>query len=532
VIRKTSLWTARIAAVALALALALVGAAWARLAAGPVSLHAITRAIEEQLSDAREGRPVEIETVELSWSGQPKALQILARNIRVLDAKRTIISRYESATIGLDALPLLIGRVALVRAEFTGGDITITRKRDGEAHLAFGPPGSAPDVIIPAPAPDEPLAQRIGKMLDGLARTLRPVGAGGPLRSLALRGAHLEILDEGAGAQWSASNAAFLLMRERSALSLAVEATLEGQDGAAPASLRVTTDTKFNSAVVEFGARDARPRALLSPAMLGVFAALDAPMTMAVTIGLDRDVGVNQFEGDISLGRGGARMAGQRFALDGGRLHGRYDLDNDVLVVDQLSLAGSRTRISGEARLQNASALLRSASEAPADFAIALPSLTLDVPGVFEAPFDLSRVEVSGRIEDDGVTVTRLIADRDQARLEASGRLWFARLGAGEGKLYPGIAVDGRITGRLEARSVVALWPIHFIEGARDYLDDAIVQGALSDAVIKINASPQEVAAEQLRDASLDIAFSYADSTVRYIDTMSPLTGARGRGVL
>lgn len=533
-IRRTSLLAAKFALVLAAVMLIALGAAWWRLSAGPLQLPALTRQIEAQLSAARGGRAVDIASVQLSWSGEPRALQLQAHDIRILDGEGAVISRYSDASIGLSVLQLMIGRIALVRAEFIGGDISVTRKREGETHIAFGPPGSTPDVIIPASEDDDPLAEKVRRVLDGLARAFQPIGPGGPLRDITIRGARLEIIDEMGGGRWLAENAVVALNRTRGALVLAVDAELEGAgavEGNAPANLRITTDTRFQEALIEFGARDARPRAVLSPAMLGIFAGLDAPMTAQITIGLDRERGVNQFEGALSLGRGGAVMAGQRFSLDGGRLHGRYELETDELVIDQVSLAGSRTRISGEARLANASSLLRTAPDAAAAFDLTLPSATLDVPGVFEEAFDLQRVRATGEIRDGVINLSRLEAQRGEARLEATGRVRFAALGA-ERKLYPGIQLDGRITGALDPRTVLALWPKPFVEGARTYLSDALVGGRITDVAVRMDIPPEEIAGRQLGDRSLELSFGFTDGIIRYINTMSPITAARGTATL
>ncbi|HRI18406.1 MAG TPA: FAD:protein FMN transferase, partial [Burkholderiaceae bacterium] len=103
--------------------------------------------------------------------------------------------------------------------------------------------------------------------------------------------------------------------------------------------------------VIEFGADNARPRALFSPAALGPFAALDAPVTMNISVGLDRQAGVNRFEGDVTIGGGSADVGDERFDLSGGRLHGRYDVESDELIIDQISLAGDRTRVGGDIRV-------------------------------------------------------------------------------------------------------------------------------------------------------------------------------------
>src|SRR5690606_31140228 len=96
----------------------------------------------------------------------------------------------------------------------------------------------------------------------------RPVGPGGRLRGLSVRNAKLAVIDEVSGGRWTADDASFELARVGRTLALAAAARLEGAQGEAPAHVRITTDTRFQSALVEFGAENVRPRALFSPAAL------------------------------------------------------------------------------------------------------------------------------------------------------------------------------------------------------------------------------------------------------------------------
>ncbi|MGE3141696.1 MAG: AsmA-like C-terminal region-containing protein [Hyphomonadaceae bacterium] len=535
-IRRTSIWTLRIAGAAAAIFLCLLGAALWRLSMGPVALPALTHAIETELSQARDGRPVRIDHVDLAWTGRPPALQLRARGIHLLDTQGRELSVQQQATVGVGLWPLFIGRFSLVRADISGGEISFVSKRGGALEIAFGPPGSPADIIVPPSEDTAPLAERVGKFLTGLSKAFHSVGRAGSLRSVDMHGVRLNISDEAGGGRWTARDAQIALKRERGALTLSVAARLEGAGGGvagpAPARLDIITDTRFQAATISFAARGAKPRALLSPAMLGAFAGVDAPMNATLAIGLDRRVGVNRFEGDLTLGRGGALMAGQQFNVEGGRLRGRYDLERDELIISEVSLAGSRTRIRGEAHLAHASALLRADPAAPAAFDLSLPSATLDAPGLFSHPFDLQRVRASGQFNPDGsIQFTRLEAERGEAKLQATGRLWFARAGA-DNKLYPGIVLNGAIAGPLDVRSVVTLWPLKFIEGARDYLDEALPSGQLTNTSVMLNIQPRDLAAPVLPDPALRIGFDFAGAQIRFLDTMSPLVGARGRALL
>jgi Protein of unknown function/AsmA-like C-terminal region len=510
-----------------------LGIAWWRLSQGPLELGFFREQMQAELSAARGGRPVGIDRVELGLSRSSSALELRAIGVSVQDSAGAVLSRAEEARIELNVLPLLIGRVSLVRAEFDGGEITLTNRPNGALHVAFGPPGTPPDIIIAPPPPDETLAQRVARVLDGLEATFRPVGAGGALRAISLRGAKLAIIDERGGGRWSADAANLELSRRDATLALSADARLEGADGLAPATLRITTDTSFQTAVIEFGARDVRPRALLSPAALGPFAALDAPLTATLSIGLDRQAGIKRFEGEVVIGRGIAAMPGGRFDVSGGRLRGRYDFDSDELIFDQMQLAGSRTRIDGEVRVRNFSAIMRAAPDQPAAFDIALPSMTLDVPGTFAAPLSFSDVVAVGAIASGqrSIALTRFSARTGEAVVRAEGRLYWAEAGA-EGKLTPGVELRGAVEGALGARDVLRMWPINVGDAARSYLDRAMVAGAVTNGTFNLDIRPADFLAAALRNEAVDVRFDVSDAAFRYVQTMVPVTAGRGSAVL
>ncbi len=529
-IRRSTFFALKLLACLIGVLALALGLAWWRLAQGPVEVSFIRQQIQTELSAARSGRPVGIERVELGLSPAGTALELRAVGVSVEDGRGGVLSRAQEARIELAVLPLLLGRISVERAEFIGGEITFSLKRGGALHVAFGPEGAPPDIIVPPP-PNESLEARVNRLLDGMEAAFRPVGAGGRLRALSLRGAKLAIVDEAGGGRWTAESANLELARDGASLALVADARIEAASGFAPASLRITTDTRFQNAIVEFGARDVRPRALLSTAALGPFAALDAPLTTTLTIGLDRQAGINRFEGEAVFGRGTAEMPGGLFKLDGGRVHGSYDFAKDELVFDQLALAGERTRINGQVRIRDASAMLSAAPDQPAAFDIALPSLTLDVPGTFSEAIPFTNVQIVGAIvaAERSIGFTRLRANTGAANLDLSGRLYWAQAG---GQLRPGIELRGAVGGVLEVREVLRGWPLTLGEGIRAYLGETLLGGRVTEASVNIDVRPDDLAAEAFRNEAIDVRFNVANAEMRFVSTMSPVTAARGSGVL
>lgn len=510
-----------------------VAVAWWRLSQGPIELNAIRDTVQTELSAARGGRPVGIEGVEMAWS-ERNALELRAIGVTIEDGRGGVLSEIQRVRLELNVLPLLIGRISLQRAQFEGGDLTFHRKINGALHIAFGPEGTPADIIIAPPSGNETLEQRVARVLDSMEDAFRPVGPGGGLREVSVRSANLTIIDDGGG-RWTADDANFELARRGRSLALAADARLEGAEGLAPASVRITTDTRFTSAVIEFGAENVRPRAIFSQAALGPFAGLDAPMTARISVGLDREVGVNQFDGDVEFGRGSAAMGGGTFDLDGGRLRGRYDIETDELIIDEIAFAGDRTRIDGEVRVRDVSRIMSAAPNEPAAFDISLPAARVAVPGTFAEPVAFSNVRLVGAIlgSESSISFTQITAQNGEGTVHATGRVYWAEAGAGDQRrMYTGIELDGRVDGAIDARVIPTVWPMGVGESAREFLGRSIQAGRVTDVVARLDIRPSDRAAGVYRNEAVDVRFNIANAQMQFVSTMSPVMNASGSGIL
>lgn len=146
-------------------------------------------------------------------------------------------------------------------------------------------------------------------------------------------------------------------------------------------------------------------------------------------------------------------------------------------------------------------------------------------------PASFSNVEVQGAIvgAERSINFTRIHAQTGQGTLDLTGRLYWADVG---GRSHQGIKLDGGVAGALDVTQVMSLWPAGVAEGARDYLARSLRAGRVTDAVVRLDIRPQHMAAGVLPNEAIDVRFNVSGAEVRFIDTMSPITGARGSGIL
>lgn len=508
-----------------------VGLLYWRLAAGPIELASVKQHIEAQLSEVRGGRPVTIDHIELALGRGGGALQLRATGVRALDTTGKVLSQSREVMIGLAPERLLFGKVAVVEADFTGGDVTVTVMKGGGAQIVFGPPGAAPDIVLPpAKSVEEPLQARVNRLLDGLAATFRSVGPGGSLRAISIEQARLTVIDEAAGSRWVGDDAAFTLRRNNSNLTLAASASLVGPKGSAPFKALISTDTNFAAATIDLTVSGARPQALAPN--LSLLTGLSTPLTLKVAAALDRKAGVKKLDGELSLGAGELALGGGTLALSGGKVNGRYDLGADTLYVTEVALAGAQTKLRGQAKLEHVSALFTDNPATPARYEIAAQHIDFQMPGAFSGPLAIDGVIAAGvlRPEQSAIEIEKFEANIEQARFHVTGRVFWG--GDGAGKVRAGMKLDGGMTGALSPQTIVRYWPINLGHDARAWCASSLLTGRLSNLALRVDFKPSDLASGSLPDDKLSLAFDFDQASVNYIENMTNITGAQGRAEL
>ena len=528
-LRRSSVILFEIVAAALAIIGLGIGLLAWRLSEGPIPLEMVEQQIEDQLTAARAGRKVEVDGAALVWRNSAHGLEIVADRVRVYDAAGLEQTATRQVDIGIDLASLLTGRFAISRLAFEGGAVTIRLAADGSASLAFGGPTAAPDLVIPAPAQTRTLIEQVNWVLDGLSAAMKPLGPGGQLRKVQATGLALIIQDEAGGELWKATDAALEGARSGASIRLTASASFNGPRGPAPASVAITTEEGFSAALVELIARDVRLNALVPPQVLGPLEKFVAPVTAAVTVGVDRRQGVTRIEGDVTLGRGEVNVAGGKLALEGASISGRYDLKSDILVIDDVQLAGARTRVEGEMRFRNASAFLGASDERVSQFDLALSRLELDVPGFLgEPPVPLTDVSAKGRllITENAIEVEQATAYLDGAPARAVGR--FGLGDDGKGVIRPSVKLDASLEGEADVRKILAFWPKPLDPEARAWTELRVETGRVRDARARLDLRPQDLRGQPIPRERIDVTFGFSGARVRYLDGMSPVENGAG----
>jgi hypothetical protein len=512
-------------AIAALLALAIFGVALAlwRLAAGPVAVDMFASELEARTARAFGAGRAEIGALLLSYDPQLATLVLRAEEVQVFGDSGQIISAARHIEAGLALDLLLIGRFAPVRVDADGGSFAVVRRADGSFAAGLGHA--------------EYVAARSDDNLGGLDARLAIFNQAAQssmldrLVQIDLRGADIRYVDhhDGLTLLFEDTRADVDLTEDR--IDADLSGTLLSSAGETPIALGLETGRDFQSLFIDLRVRELVPSSISAQRgrteMLGRF---NAPLNLDLVLDASREQGLTSALIDLEVGAGHWLAANGREPIERGTLRLSYDttagrIDLDVLQIEsslvQLDLQGELTGLSGyeDALPSRARYRLRSGPG------------SIDTGGVFPEPLVWTSADMRGDLDRRALRVgfDQLDLSVERAQASFTGAVSLQQV---EERWLPNLTIEGPIEGRIGKEDVLRYWPVDFALGARDWIRDSIIGGSLFDAHLDLDIPARAIAERQLEDEALSLRFNFADADVRYVSTMTPLTGLSGEAEL
>jgi hypothetical protein len=528
--RRGSRWAARWLGAALALLLGLTLIAlfglWLRLQSGPVSLTSLAPAIERFADRALGSGVLSVRDVEFGLGG-PDGLTptVTLTEFRLSTDGRVGFSAPE-ITAALDAGALLGGTIRPTAIEIVGANGVLTRQRDGRFRFGLA---SAQDVESPTPRPTpRPGADgEAGPAFDAFETVLAQVEgrADGPLsalRRLSFERLGLRYVDYDAGRIWRGERADLTLDSGQDAadgrLRGRASVTLHG-GGFGPMILRaegVRLPDGGAAMTLIFSGVATRDLVEQIPALDGL-QVLDAPLQGRTRLAIDGGGALTAFAADLRAGAGALGPEDAALEIDSAALAFTFDPASQRFDV-------AHVRARGPAGSVDASGLMTVSRDGPdpdeatgVTAELSIHALTAAHPDLFAAPqrFDAGAATLAADLRRGRVEVIH--AALTQGDLRVSGR------GVLTDDSGDDLGGEARLSLRgLEARQLVALWPLPVAPGARVWLDENLEAGHIPRADFAVT---MEGGAPQVHGD-----FDFQDVVAHYLRPMPPITDGRGYG--
>ncbi|MFT4150491.1 MAG: AsmA-like C-terminal region-containing protein [Paracoccaceae bacterium] len=335
----------------------------------------------------------------------------------------------------------------------------------------------------------------------------------------------LRMEDDRTGRSWEIGDGRLTL--DNRADEVAAELSMSLVGGTSPARARLVAVSakgkplaRVTASVEQIAAADLAAQA----APLGWLAALDAPLSGEISATLEGN-GVSDLLGRFEIGAGALKplpdtppIAFSRAAVTLG-----YDQDRGRVNLTEIAVESPSLRLhaAGHADLVDGAGQPMTGAlggRLPAAFVtqIAFSKVMVDPAGVFETPviFDQGAVDLRLRTDPFAVDVGQLsLTGEGDTHLSATGKV-----GAGPGGWTVAMDFAANHIGR---NRLLQLWPVRLVAKTREWLDQNVLDGELSNLQSSLRLAPGA-------EPRLALSYDFSEGEVRFIKTLPPIRRAHG----
>ncbi len=484
-----------------------------RLAQGPLALPQVAGLVERAVNAEVEGSEVAIGGAEVSLGrgGAPSGLSFTDVRVRAPDGTLLLSAPRLAARFHL--IDLLQGQVQPTLLRVIGARTRFRRAADGRIRFGLG---GGRGVAMGGAGGGAAGMDAVRQIVESFVGDGPEIPTLARLDRIAIENAELVYEDALSGRRWRTLGSDLEIRRTGTGAEAVMRAAISDR-GARPVRLRVSATrargTGRTEVALSLGAL--RPEAIAEQvAPLGFLRALDAPLSGRIAFAVLPDGRFGPIEGRLRLREG--RLAGiDGAAFDRAELDFTADPGRGEARVSRFEARGPAFDLAFDGRIG-----LRGDPLDPAAISLAVQSreVRLDLPERLAETWVFEEGQAIGRITLDPLRIEIAHAHlrRGDLALAAEGRAverggrWVADLRA----TATGLTVAG----------LKAHWPLGLAANARDWIDENLRAGRITDLVAQLRLGPEP--------PQVNVDFRFEELVSRYLGAMSPIEGAAGTGHL
>ena len=500
--------------------------AW-RLMSGPTDLAFVKSEIEAAMTEARDGKPVEIDKVSLRWQEGVNEFQVFAEGLEFYSAENEQVASAQSAIIDVHAVSLMRGKIRLKEMQVTGSELTIRREQDGTIIVAGEEiPPVRPVQFHEATSPVQYVEQSILNVVETIAQS----SALDDLRRIRLDDFRINLQDVPLQIDWTLETAELDLIRAGSE----VEIEFKGLAAGSGAPDRVAMELSFSPDGREFSsfARLEGARVFELPFLKPYAEMITGEMTadLEVSFGV-RPQGIDALALDLTTDGGRVVIAGET-ELELGRNDFAliFDLDANDLMIDGREINAGPVTGTGTLNIFDFVDLIETGFANPTELMLDASELGLDLRPSFESAFELTNVNLDGEwnFQSSELSFTEFAFNMENARVSSAGRIYLAEEMVHEEDLPFGVELNANVSGALSVSTVLEYWPVNLGAGAREWLIENLHQGSVYEADLKLDIEPQSLRQGYLSNENLQVDFLFRDGQFSFLSDMPPIVEGEG----
>lgn len=515
-LRLTSLHTSEVVTVALAIFIAIVLVFIYRLGQGPISLSGMTTTVQYLMKGPLNATTMTMGHTELVWFKDSRALGLRIDGLTAIDDNNRTHLTAKGLEIGVSLPSIFAGATTLGHLKADALSTTLSMSPEGKIGLGYNVTG--------APSDSGGLTELLLDMAD--PETQSPARF---LYMVNIKNLRANFHEMDGPISWLATSPAIRFFRDDSGIGLDGEMNIQAPEvETATIAASIFSANDSPEALVYLNGQNIRPRALLPERMMvGQLHTIDMPLSLEAAI---ENEGLKRLKrADITLqaGAGAFVTKDTRQHISSGLIQTILnDNTQDIDVRGQvfgsqldLGVQGQITpTFSDSGAFQSLSFDIRSADQVNLS-SLSPSQIRFDRLAVLG---DLSLTPLQLNLEkmDIGLAGGRL-QTKGQVQAEKHEGQWF----------YSG-AFSGDVSGGMQARSLLRLWPKGMFPNTFNFMNRAVRGGQIQQATFKLDLPGRVQKEKRLRDDDININFVVKNGAFQFMRNVDPIRNISARGIM
>ena len=485
-----------------------------------VDLSPMKGTAQSVLTDRFNGQSADVKSLQLKWYQEEQALGFVINDLVIFDKNNVPITTAKVMDAKFDLRSLIFGSPVMSEATLEGGSLTVIRNADGVVTVGLGTPENAEAYSRELSA----VQNAAENAPSGKTRKWRSISA------MQLRGGQIFVIDAVEKVNWrlDAVNLDYVSNLDLIKLDLTSDIASNGQ--ITPLNIQAMANPELSEFDIKLNTAEFYPAKLLpSTGRFSGIGALDAPVELVADIKATQS-GLTLVDIDFLAGEGRIKAGKVWRDFKAAKFKANYDVSSETLRVSNLKINSDLLSLSGDVALRNFGRPEDGFFKQPVSFDVNFTPVRAELGQRFLEDLNLTSVAATGRydLQDSRLVFTKLNTDFGGYAGEFAANIGFGS----DGKLLKNIAIDGHLSGDITPQTVLNYWPNDFALGARDWISRSLLSGDIPRIDLDVSIQEDNLESGILDNEDLRISFNYFNSDVKYISTMTPLTGASGSALL
>ena len=477
-------------------------------------------------ADAFDGRDAEFGKLELRWLPSGDQVEVTIEDARINDDKGELIEQFDIIRSTFSFEDGFFKKPKLLIAEVRGGVLSLLEDEEGNIVAGLGPPGAVGRV---GPVYRSAETSQSATSSDNMMEALQG------LEFIQISDAELYIRSEKSGVELKSNiNSLGTAFSEQGDLTIAADGTFDQSTGAVPFSITSVIDKKFDNFKVRLKLTGARPDELApKKGRFYELQGLSAPVDLTAAVDFSRqeglrsaEIGMEVFEGRFTFLR---EEEPRSYPLNGLITRAALAPGEERMDVSQLDLDSPNLSFKSSGFLTELGLLSDGDVNSSPVFNLSAKNIRANMTPRFSTETQVKRLDLIGYADFDSRQVT---IDRGSIALFDSVHDFSGGLSLTQKNQIKSVMFKSEMSGTLSPEELLLLWPVKAFDGARRWIDFAILEGELTKVEAEVNLEEGFFDAPALTSDRFNLRFAGHGFDVKYLQDMPVAMNVQGEGEL